>query len=81
MFGYSADANPFGDSRLTDTFTWGKKIEKEVSTGVRARAPTRMEQIAERESLMSEIERARERRAAREAEAEEMERLRAEESR
>jgi len=81
MFGYTAEENPFGDTNLTDTFVWKKKIDKEITSGARARAPTKTEQILEREALMTEIERAKERRLQREREAEEMERLRAEEAR
>jgi len=72
---------PIRCAALTDTFVWGKKIEKEVAAGVRTRVPTRAELRAEREAQMDEIERARVRRAQREAEREEMERLRAEEAR
>ena len=81
LFGYTAESNPFGDSNLHDTFVWRKKIEKEVATGVRTAAPTKAEHRRERDNLMSEIERARERRVQREREREETERLRAEEAR
>lgn len=81
MFGYTADNNPFGDANLTETFVWKKKIQKEVDTGVRTSAPTKTEQRAARDALVDEIERAKARRIAREKEKEEMERLRAEESR
>jgi hypothetical protein len=31
--GYTNDDNPFGDANLTERFVWGKKIEKEISSG------------------------------------------------
>ncbi|KAL1190733.1 Splicing factor Cactin [Cardamine amara subsp. amara] len=31
--GYSNDSNPFGDSNLTETFVWRKKIEEDVHNG------------------------------------------------
>ena len=81
LFGYTAENNPFGDANLNDAFVWKKKIVKDVETGKRTAAPTKAEVRAEREELLTEIERARARRTAREAETEEMERLRAEELR
>jgi len=81
LFKYTAEDNPYGDTALTDTFTWRKKIDKEVSLGVRTRVPTKVELRAERDLLMDDIQRARKRREEREAEREEAERLRAEEAR
>lgn len=31
---YTNSDNPFGDAKLTDTFVWGKKLEKEGLRGV-----------------------------------------------
>ena len=81
LFGYTADANPFGDSNVTQQFVWKKKIERDISSGVAARAPTAAEAAAKRDDLLTEVEAAKERRRRREAEKEEMERLRAEEDR
>mmetsp|Transcript_9978 Transcript_9978/g.15061 ORF Transcript_9978/g.15061 Transcript_9978/m.15061 type:complete len:550 (-) Transcript_9978:165-1814(-) len=76
MFGYSNETNPFGDSNLLQPFVWGKKKEKDKQLG-------KVEEDSEqaRLSLIQDIDRVRKRRAEREAELEEMERLRAEEMR
>jgi Cactus-binding C-terminus of cactin protein/Conserved mid region of cactin len=81
MFGYTSENNPFGDPNLLETFTWKKKIEKELATGVRTSIPTKGELRAERAELMGEIEQARLRRQLREKDAEEVERLKLEENR
>lgn len=81
LFGYTAENNPYGDTNLHETFVWRKKIQREIETGVRTAAPTKAEHRRERDELMGEIERARDRRVQREKEREETERLRAEEAR
>lgn len=68
-FGYTAEDNPFNDPNLHETFTWTKKKEK---------APAA---VTEQLDTLQEIDTIRRRRKEREAERDEMERLRAEESR
>lgn len=74
--GYSNEINPFGDSNLLKPFVWGKKLEKERKQG-------NSSVTAEEKRLqqMMEIERLRKRREDKEREAEELERVRAEELR
>lgn len=67
-FGYTATQNPFNDPNLHETFTWNKK-QKSTST-------TRVKQ-----DTVEEIKKVRQRRATKDAEREEMERLRAQEMR
>lgn len=81
MFGYTAENNPYGDPNLNAPFLWGKKVQKDLTTGKTSSVPTTEELLVKRDAMMDEIERARERRSKREAEREEMERLRAEEAR
>jgi len=68
-FGYTAEENPFNDPNLHETFTWTKKKEK---------APAGK---GDNPDTLQEIDMIRKRRKDREAERDEMERLRAEESR
>lgn len=68
-FGYTAEENPFNDPNLHETFTWTKKKEK---------APASKEV---HQDTLQQIDTIRQRRKEREAERDEMERLRAEESR
>ncbi|VEU42992.1 unnamed protein product [Pseudo-nitzschia multistriata] len=72
-FGYTAEDNPFNDPNLHETFTWNKKKEatKTKNTMSNDNNPDKIE----------EIETIRRRRKERELEREEMDRLRAEESR
>ena len=81
LFGYTAENNPYGDPNLNTPFLWGKKVQKDITTGKTTSIPTTAELTQKRDTMMDEIERARERRSKREAEREEMERLRAEEAR
>jgi hypothetical protein len=69
-FGYTAEENPFNDPNLHEAFTWSKKKEKVAATGKEDNLDT-----------LQEIEMIRQRRKDREAERDEMDRLRAEESR
>jgi len=71
-FGYTAEENPFNDPNLHEMFTWNKKKDK--STAEKAKA-------SENPDSIEEIETIRRRRKERELEREEMDRLRAEESR
>lgn len=68
-FGYTAEENPFNDPNLHETFTWSKKKEK---------APAKEDTNID---TLKEIDTIRQRRKDRDAERDEMERLRAEESR
>jgi hypothetical protein len=76
MFGYSNDTNPFGDSNLLQPFVWGKKVEKDRLQGkeVEDSEETRLR-------LIQDIDRVRKRRADREREIEEMQKLRDDELR
>lgn len=76
QFGYSNEANPFGDVNLTGQFVWKKKAEKEGTAPLSKRKQQELVQ-----QKIEEIEKVRKRRKDAETEAEEMERLRAEESR
>ena len=69
-FGYTAEENPFNDPNLHETFTWTKKKEK-APPGAAANNPDTLE----------EIDLIRKRREERERERDEMDRLKAEESR
>ncbi|KAG7337703.1 cactin binding domain containing protein [Nitzschia inconspicua] len=69
-FGYTAEENPFNDPNLHETFNWTKKKEKKAGADNKQSRDT-----------IEEIETIRQRRKERELEREEMERLRAEESR
>jgi len=71
-FGYTAEENPFNDPNLHETFTWNKK--KDMSSTKNMKANQNPDSI-------EEIETIRRRRKERELEREEMDRLRAEESR
>ena len=87
-FGYTPEDNPFRDPNLHETFTWKKKEEivakKQTrdnidnSEGGGANRGGRRDQ---QEHTFAEIEKVRQRREARDLHLEEMERLRAEESR
>ena len=81
LFGYSADVNPFGDPNLTSQFVWKRKVEKDLATGKITREPTAEDLAKQRDEMMTEILRAKERRLKAEAEEEERERLRSEEAR
>ena len=72
-FGYTADDNPFNDPNLNETFSWKKKESQQPKTdGSRQ---------GKQDEIFDEIEKVRQRRLLREEHFEEMERLRAEESR
>lgn len=92
-FGYTAEDNPFRDPNLHETFTWKKKDEHDVKQKGGEIAVEAVEDGAatagaggksrrdQQEHTFSEIEKVRQRREARELHLEEMERIRAEESR
>ncbi|CAM9983823.1 unnamed protein product [Ectocarpus sp. 12 AP-2014] len=77
-FGYTNDINPFGDSNLTEQFVWGKKKDKE---GTADKLLTKRDMRDMQKKNIDEIEKVRKRRDDAEAEREEMDRLKAEESR
>jgi len=84
-FGYTAEENPFNDPNIAETFTWKKKDEKQAASA--ASAPAAAAAAAgdsrknKQDHIFSEIDKVRQRRMDREAHFEEMERIRAEESR
>ncbi|KAI2490538.1 Conserved mid region of cactin [Fragilaria crotonensis] len=71
-FGYTPDDNPFNDPHLHEPFSWKKKLEKTSDKIPRQGLQTQ---------TFEEIEKVRKRRQDREMQFEEMERIRAEESR
>ncbi|CAM9186514.1 unnamed protein product [Pylaiella littoralis] len=86
-FGYTNDINPFGDSNLTEQFVWGKKREKEGTSdqqfSKRDIRDMQKKNVDEIEKAICEMshQQVRKRRDDAEAEREEMDRLKAEESR
>eukprot|EP00897_Mesotaenium_endlicherianum_P008564 jgi/Mesen1/7736/ME000407S06954 len=64
--GYTNDSNPFGDTNLTETFVWRKKIEKDVKEGmVDARDFSVKSEKLRLKNRMSEIEKVKKRREER----------------
>lgn len=78
-FGYTAEDNPFNDPDIAETFTWRKREEKRKPGA--ANAGGEGTRRSKQDHIISEIDKVRQRRADREAHFEEMERIRAEESR
>lgn len=72
-FGYTQDENPFNDPNLHETFSWKKRDESKGGGAAR--------QANNQAHIFGEIEKVRKRRQDRELQFEEMERIRAEESR
>ena len=72
-FGYTADSNPFNDPNLHEAFSWKKKEERKL--------PPDASRHGKQDEMFDEIEKVRQRRRDRDQHFEEMERLRAEESR
>lgn len=77
VLGYSNDVNPFGDSNLLQPFVWGKKKEKDSYE----KKGSGLGSSRNRTEMIGEIEKVRKRRADRENEMAEIERLRDEEQR
>ena len=78
-FGYTAEENPFNDANLHETFTWKKKEEK---AALNKNDKSKDNDAAKgADHVFDEIEKVRQRRRDRELQFEEMERIRAEESR
>uniref|UniRef100_A0A1J3K151 Splicing factor Cactin n=1 Tax=Noccaea caerulescens TaxID=107243 RepID=A0A1J3K151_NOCCA len=72
--GYSNDSNPFGDSNLTETFVWRKKIEKDVHHGVPLEefsVKAEKRRIKERMTEVEKVKKSREERAVEKARHEE----------
>ena len=65
MSGYSNDSNPFGDSNLTETFVWRKKIEKDVHHGVPLDEFSVKAEKRRRGERMTEVEKVKKRREER----------------
>ncbi|XP_056859725.1 splicing factor Cactin isoform X1 [Raphanus sativus] len=63
--GYSNDSNPFGDSNLTETFVWRKKIEKDVHHGVPLEEFSVKAEKRRRVERMTEVEKVKKRREER----------------
>ena len=87
-FGYTPEDNPFRDPNLHETFTWKKKEEivakkqtKDVDDNGAEGGANKGGRRDQQEHTFAEIEKVRQRREARDLHLEEMERLRAEESR
>jgi len=81
-FGYTAEDNPFRDPNLHEPFSWKKKQEEEESTKKgKAGAPSSSSRVDIQTKTISEIEKVRSRRKNRELQLEEMDRIKAEESR
>ena len=78
MVGYTNEENPFGDHNLNQQFVWKKKAEKD---GVDLSKMSKRDKTDRQHYFLDEIQKVRRRRSDREAEQEEMERLKAEESR
>jgi ATPase components of ABC transporters with duplicated ATPase domains len=73
-FGYTSQDNPFNDPNLAETFTWKKKIE------VQGPKMNAVDKKKNQHDIINEIEKVRRRRREYEEQKEEMERIRAEES-
>ncbi|KAI9916604.1 hypothetical protein PsorP6_018074 [Peronosclerospora sorghi] len=72
--GYTDETNPFGDSNLSQPFVWGKKYQGQAKPATKELKKSHLRRV-------EEIRKARQRRTEREAEKEEMERLKSEELR
>ena len=56
--GYTDQDNPFGDSKVNERFVWGKKIEKQIQSGVDLKDLTaKAEKRKQDERLVSYISR------------------------
>ena len=83
-FGYTPEENPFNDPNLHEKFTWKKKEEKQgpsSSTTMQQDQQSKKKTKQSSTEFYDEIEKVRKRREERELQREEMERIRAEESR
>jgi hypothetical protein len=73
-FGYTTEENPFNDPNLHEKFTWKKREEQQPEGADQ-------ENLKKHDNTFGEIDKVRKRRKDRELQNEEMERIRAEESR
>lgn len=71
--GYTDEANPFGDTNLSERFLWKKKTEKLKAEGKAERPLTAREEQQRRAELIHEVERIKQRREQRELEKEQRE--------
>lgn len=77
LFGYTNEANPFNDPNLTKAFVWKKKFDKEGASGSSKKNTLTKKQLKEKQmKLHHEIEKVKERRAAREEEKLQMDLMR-----
>lgn len=76
LFGFTNEANPFGDPNLTKPFKWRSKLMHDMKQGKIQRPQTKNELREKQLALRSEIEKVKERKAAREVELEQMEEMR-----
>ncbi len=84
QFGYTATDNPFNDPNIADTFTWKKKTEVVTTASTKSNVAAAMDKKSrkdQQEKTFAEIEKVRKRRKDYEEQKEEMERIRADESR
>jgi hypothetical protein len=72
-FGYTNEANPFGDAQLRTDFVWHKNADASLGS--------KREKRARQKEVVAEIEKVKERRKEREAERAEFERLKLEQER
>jgi hypothetical protein len=79
QFGYTSQDNPFNDPNLAETFTWKKKNDADAITKGSGLGKT-LAKKKDQNEIINEIEKVRKRRSDYEEEKEEMERIRAEES-
>ena len=80
FYGYTPESNPFGDSNLYKPFVWNKKVDKDKKEGKEVEL-TKKAFMDKRLTMKDEVDKVKERRAMREAEKEEREKLREEEDR
>ena len=81
QFGYTSTDNPFNDPNLAETFSWKKKDEVVASKNVGVGDGDAVKKKKDQHAIIDEIEKVRRRRREYEEQKEEMERIRAEESR
>lgn len=79
QFGYTAEENPFNDPNVAETFSWKKKDEKLLSKS-EDKTATNISRRSKQEETFMEIQKVRKRRQEYEDHREEMERIKAEES-
>jgi hypothetical protein len=68
--GYSNDANPFGDTQLSEKFVWKKKVQSDARAGVYHEKTSKADEKRRREEIGDEIAKVKKRRQEREDERE-----------